>query len=151
MTVMLLSSLDQTIVSTTLPTIVGELHGVNHLAWVHLPCSLPGQWLMVQRTDDGAEWQIVAGARPPDDALDTTSRHSSTNTPSPQSPRKGKRTAPGHLVEGIHCDVDAARPNAEHPRARARIAAGLRRGAEVMDGVWFCPLSTAGMAQGPPV
>ncbi|MGW0460768.1 MDR family MFS transporter [Streptomyces tendae] len=34
MAVMLLSSLDQTIVSTALPTIVGELHGVNHMAWV---------------------------------------------------------------------------------------------------------------------
>jgi len=34
MTVMLLASLDQTIVSTALPTIVGELHGVSHMAWV---------------------------------------------------------------------------------------------------------------------
>lgn len=34
MAAMLLSSLDQTIVSTALPTIVGELHGVNHMAWV---------------------------------------------------------------------------------------------------------------------
>ncbi|MFE0678493.1 MDR family MFS transporter [Streptomyces sp. NPDC058867] len=34
MTAMLLGSLDQTIVSTALPTIVGELNGVNHLAWV---------------------------------------------------------------------------------------------------------------------
>ncbi|GHB82953.1 MFS transporter [Streptomyces umbrinus] len=34
MAAMLLSSLDQTIVSTALPTIVGELHGVEHMAWV---------------------------------------------------------------------------------------------------------------------
>ncbi|MFF0011309.1 MDR family MFS transporter [Streptomyces sp. NPDC005374] len=34
MTTMLLASLDQTIVSTALPTIVGELHGLNHMAWV---------------------------------------------------------------------------------------------------------------------
>lgn len=34
MAAMLLASLDQTIVSTALPTIVGELHGVSHLAWV---------------------------------------------------------------------------------------------------------------------
>ncbi|MET8977485.1 MDR family MFS transporter [Streptomyces sp. NPDC004539] len=34
MTAMLLSSLDQTIVSTALPTIVGELDGVRHMAWV---------------------------------------------------------------------------------------------------------------------
>ncbi|MFJ2241232.1 MDR family MFS transporter [Streptomyces sp. NPDC087859] len=34
MAVMLLASLDQTIVSTALPTIVGELHGVTHMAWV---------------------------------------------------------------------------------------------------------------------
>jgi EmrB/QacA subfamily drug resistance transporter len=34
MTVMLLASLDQTIVATALPTIVGELNGVSHLAWV---------------------------------------------------------------------------------------------------------------------
>src|SRR4029079_17078374 len=34
MRVMLLASLDQTIVSTALPTIVGELGGLEHLAWV---------------------------------------------------------------------------------------------------------------------
>jgi MFS family permease len=32
--VMLLASLDQTIVSTALPTIVGDLGGINHLSWV---------------------------------------------------------------------------------------------------------------------
>lgn len=32
---MLLSALDQTIVSTALPTIVGDLGGSNHLSWVH--------------------------------------------------------------------------------------------------------------------
>lgn len=32
--VMLLASLDQTIVSTALPTVVGELHGLEHMAWV---------------------------------------------------------------------------------------------------------------------
>jgi EmrB/QacA subfamily drug resistance transporter len=31
---MLLAALDQTIVATALPTIVGELHGLNHLSWV---------------------------------------------------------------------------------------------------------------------
>ena len=34
MLTMLLSSLDQTIVSTALPTIVGELNGIQHMAWV---------------------------------------------------------------------------------------------------------------------
>ena len=32
--VMLLSALDSTIVSTALPTIVGDLGGLEHLAWV---------------------------------------------------------------------------------------------------------------------
>ena len=32
--VMLLASLDQTIVSTALPTIVGDLGGISHLSWV---------------------------------------------------------------------------------------------------------------------
>ena len=32
--VMLLSALDQTIVSTALPTIVGELGGLDKLSWV---------------------------------------------------------------------------------------------------------------------
>ena len=31
---MFLSALDSTVVSTALPTIVGELHGANHLSWV---------------------------------------------------------------------------------------------------------------------
>jgi EmrB/QacA subfamily drug resistance transporter len=34
MVTMLLASLDQTIFSTALPTIVGELHGVDHMIWV---------------------------------------------------------------------------------------------------------------------
>src|SRR4051794_23642645 len=34
MLVLLLAALDQTIVATALPTIVGELGGLNHLAWV---------------------------------------------------------------------------------------------------------------------
>src|SRR5579872_3085025 len=31
---MLLAALDQTIVSTALPTIAGDLHGLSHLCWV---------------------------------------------------------------------------------------------------------------------
>ena len=31
---MFLAALDQTIVSTALPTIVGDLHGASHLAWI---------------------------------------------------------------------------------------------------------------------
>src|ERR1700691_2874247 len=34
MLAMLLAALDQTIVATALPTIVGDLHGLNHLSWV---------------------------------------------------------------------------------------------------------------------
>src|SRR5256885_6336669 len=34
MLVVLLASLDQTIVATALPTIVGDLGGLSHLAWV---------------------------------------------------------------------------------------------------------------------
>jgi MFS family permease len=34
MVAMLLASLDQMIFSTALPTIVGELHGVDHMLWV---------------------------------------------------------------------------------------------------------------------
>ena len=32
--VMLMSSLNQTILAPSLPTIVGELHGVKHMSWV---------------------------------------------------------------------------------------------------------------------
>jgi MFS family permease len=33
MLTMLLAALDQTIVSTALPTIVGDLGGLNHISW----------------------------------------------------------------------------------------------------------------------
>ena len=51
MLVMLLASLDQTIVGTALPTIVGELDGLQHMSWaitaytlaitIAMPASLP--------------------------------------------------------------------------------------------------------------
>ena len=47
MTGMLLASLDQTIVSTALPTIAGDLHGLNHLSWVvtaYLIAESPRTW-----------------------------------------------------------------------------------------------------------
>ena len=31
---MLLAALDQTIVATALPTITGDLHGLNHIGWL---------------------------------------------------------------------------------------------------------------------
>jgi MFS family permease len=34
MLAVLLAALDQTIVATALPTIVGELHGLEHMSWV---------------------------------------------------------------------------------------------------------------------
>jgi len=34
---MFLAALDQTIVATALPTIAGDLHGLNHLSWSSLP------------------------------------------------------------------------------------------------------------------
>lgn len=40
MLVMLLASLDQTIVSTALPTIVGEFGGLEHLSWIVTSCML---------------------------------------------------------------------------------------------------------------
>jgi MFS family permease len=38
---MLLAALDQTIVATALPTITGDLHGLNHIGWVVTACSPP--------------------------------------------------------------------------------------------------------------
>ncbi|MFJ9009749.1 hypothetical protein [Streptomyces canus] len=46
MAVMLLASLDQTIASTALPTVVGELHGVTHMAWVTTACILAATVVM---------------------------------------------------------------------------------------------------------
>src|SRR5262249_29777762 len=42
MLAMLLAALDQTIVSTALPTIVGDLGGFAHLSWVVTACLLVG-------------------------------------------------------------------------------------------------------------
>ena len=41
MLVMFLASLDQTIVSTALPTIVGEFGGLAHLSWIVTAYLLP--------------------------------------------------------------------------------------------------------------
>jgi hypothetical protein len=38
--VLFVASLDQTIVSTALPTIVGDLGGLQHLSWVVISCLL---------------------------------------------------------------------------------------------------------------
>src|SRR5471032_3365516 len=46
MLVMLLAALDQTIVSTALPTIVGELGGLEQLSWV-VTCALPISTIVV--------------------------------------------------------------------------------------------------------
>ena len=51
MLVMLLASLDQTIVSTALPTIVGDLGGIAHLSWVvSLLADLPRDGTEASRT-----------------------------------------------------------------------------------------------------
>jgi len=39
---MLLAALDQTIVTTALPTITGDLHGLNHIGYVVTACLLTG-------------------------------------------------------------------------------------------------------------
>jgi len=46
---MLLAALDATIVSTALPTIVGDVHGANHLSWVRsgVPSGLHGEYALV--------------------------------------------------------------------------------------------------------
>lgn len=41
---MLMASLDQTIVSTSMPTIVGDLGGVSHMAWVTTAYLLATTW-----------------------------------------------------------------------------------------------------------
>ena len=38
---MFLAALDQTIVATALPTIVGDLGGLNHLSWSRTRCAIP--------------------------------------------------------------------------------------------------------------
>jgi EmrB/QacA subfamily drug resistance transporter len=44
--VMLLAALDQTIVATALPTIVGDLHGLQHMAWVTTAYTLAATMVM---------------------------------------------------------------------------------------------------------
>jgi EmrB/QacA subfamily drug resistance transporter len=49
MVTMLLASLDQTIFSTALPTIVGELNGVNHMLWVTTAYILASTIMLIGR------------------------------------------------------------------------------------------------------
>jgi hypothetical protein len=80
--VLLLASLDQTIVSTALPTIVGDLGGIER---AYLTVDLEGD--RIELSDAGARayaqlveagrtelTQLVADARPPDDEIDDVLR-----------------------------------------------------------------------------
>ena len=62
MLVMLLASLDQTIVSTALPTIVGELGGLAHLSWIVTA------YLLATTIVDAALRQARRSVRPQDRA-----------------------------------------------------------------------------------
>ena len=55
---MLLAALDQTIVSTALPTIVGDLGGLNHLSWVVT------SYLLASTVSDAAVGQARRPLRP---------------------------------------------------------------------------------------
>jgi MFS family permease len=63
MAAMLLSSLDQTIVATALPTIVGELHGVSHMAWVTTAYILAATIGMPSRSEQPCRIRLPAGRR----------------------------------------------------------------------------------------
>ena len=67
---MLLAALDQTIVATALPTITGDLHGLNHIGW-------------------------VVTASPPD----PTAGRGCAELPRPVSPGGGPPACPPHLPE----------------------------------------------------
>ena len=60
MLVLLLASLDQTIVSTALPTIVGDLGGLTHLSWVVTA------YLLASTVVDAAVRQARRPVRPQD-------------------------------------------------------------------------------------
>jgi len=56
---MFLAALDQTVVSTALPTIVGDLKGGSHLTWVITAYCCRPPW----RPRCGASWETSTAAR----------------------------------------------------------------------------------------
>ena len=74
---MLLAALDQTIVATSLPTIVGDLGGLNHLSWV----------VTAYLLDVDAVHPALREARRPLRAERSCSRHRSSSSSSDRSSR----------------------------------------------------------------
>ena len=78
---MLLAALDQTIVSTALPTIVGDLGGAGHLSWV------VSSYLLADTDRHGAGRQVRRPVRP-QAGLPALGGHRSSSRPPPAgSPR----------------------------------------------------------------
>ena len=59
---MLLAALDQTIVATALPTIVGDLHGLNHLSWVVTASNNTYTLHYIKLSLDTHDWSEISSA-----------------------------------------------------------------------------------------
>lgn len=59
MVTMLLAALNQTVLSTALPTVVGELHGIDHMTWVITGYILASTIVMRSTAESATCW--VAG------------------------------------------------------------------------------------------
>ena len=94
---MLMAALDQTIVSTAMPTIVGDLGGVSHMAWTTTAYLLATTLVMPVYRKFGDMW---AGAR--------CSSSRSACSPSPASAPPWRQTSPGSSSGAVSRDSAAA-------------------------------------------
>jgi hypothetical protein len=116
---MLLAALDQTIVATALPTITGDLHGLNHIGWVVTAYLLAVAVVMPRYGKTG---DLFGRRCPPAARLDAA--QALTGRPAPRPARVRAPQPPARHAPPAH-PIRPQAAAAPSSRGRSHRAAGL--------------------------